>query len=447
MAFRFRNSIRIAPGIRLNLGKNGVSVSAGVKGATITAGSNGVYGNLGLPGTGLSYRTRLNKSASQRKRAEQEEKRQNRRERQQTALEVNQDFAELMLALDDKGTLLINACSGQPIPAEEHRKLLLNYNAEIHEWLEEQKDQINGDIDLLLNPHLDILTPDTTSLRHQVDPFTELQPKQPDFERIPLEPQKPVKPEFTWKDSLIIGRKNKRLQAWQADVDAWQLAHQAWQVKAKALEQAQAAPLQAYREALKAWRARKEAHDTEQRKLAATFADRLSTDTQVMTEVLKAELNALDWARETLIDFELDDTGRYLKLDVDLPEIETFPTQEARQGLRDLRLVITEKSPTQVRREYARHIHGVMLRIISTAFHTLPSLEALVIAGYSQRINPATGHIQDDYLFSAKVLRTVFAGINFHNLKEVDPVIALERFELIRDMSKSGIFRPIEPFN
>ncbi|HKM14297.1 MAG TPA: DUF4236 domain-containing protein [Marinospirillum sp.] len=445
MAFRFRNSIRIAPGIRLNIGKNGVSVSAGVRGATVTAGSNGVYGNVGLPGTGLSYRTRLDKSANQRKRSEQEEKHQSRRERQQATLDFNKDFSELVLTLDAKGGLLINTVAGQPLPAEEHRKLLLNYNVEIHEWLAEQMDKINGNISLLLNPHLDILTPDTTSLRHQVDPFTEPKPKQPIFEPWPLAPQKPVEPQFTWKDSLLPGRKNKRLRIWEEDIEAWKVSHQAWQIKVNALEQAQTAPLQAYREALGIWRARKEIHDTAQRELAATFADRLATDTQVMTEVLKAELNALDWARETLIDFELDKTGRYLKLDVDLPEIESFPTQEARQGVRDLRLVITDKSPTQVRREYARHIHGVILRVIGTAFHSLPSLETLIISGYSQRLNTATGHIQDDYLFSAKVKRSVFAGINFHNLKEVDPIIALERFELVRDMSKSGIFRPIEP--
>ena len=58
MAFRFRNTIRIAPGIRLNLGKTGVSLSTGVRGATVTAGKSGVHGNVGLPGTGLSYRTR-----------------------------------------------------------------------------------------------------------------------------------------------------------------------------------------------------------------------------------------------------------------------------------------------------------------------------------------------------------------------------------------------------
>jgi len=79
------------------------------------------------------------------------------------------------------------------------------------------------------------------------------------------------------------------------------------------------------------------------------------------------------------------------------------------------------------------------------AFHTLPSLEELIISGYSQRLNPATGNIRDDYLFSARVRRSVFAKINFHNLKDVDPVIALERFDLVRKMSKTGIFHPIEP--
>lgn len=447
MAFRFRNSIRIAPGIRLNLGKRGVSVSAGVRGATVTAGRQGVHGNLGLPGTGLSYRTRLDKSVNQRKRAEQEEKRQNRLERQQVALENNPDLAELNLGLDEKGKLLINTAAGQPLAGEEHRKLLLNFNAEIHEWLEEQMEKINGDIDLLINAHVDILTPDTVSLRHQIEPFSELQPEKPKLDAFPVEPKKPIEIELTWKDTFIPGRKTKRLNAWQAEVDAWQVKHQAWQEEVTRLKAIQAEPLAIYQAKLENWRERKQAHDVEQRTLADTFADRLESDTQVMVEVLKAELDALDWARETLIDFDLDETGQHLKLDVDLPEIETFPTQEARLGVRDLRLVITDKSATQIRRDYARHIHGVLLRIIGTAFHTLPNLEELIISGYSQRSNPATGHIQDDYLFSAKVKRSIFAGINFHNLKEVDPVIALERFELIRNMSKTGIFQPIEPLN
>jgi hypothetical protein len=59
MAFRFRRSVSVLPGVRLNFGKTGVSASVGVRGASVTVGRRGVYGNVGLPGTGVSYRTRL----------------------------------------------------------------------------------------------------------------------------------------------------------------------------------------------------------------------------------------------------------------------------------------------------------------------------------------------------------------------------------------------------
>ncbi|EBA00904.1 DUF4236 domain-containing protein [Marinobacter sp. ELB17] len=68
MAFRFRRTVSIFPGVRINLGKRGVSVSAGVRGANVTLGRNGLYGNVGIPGSGMSYRKRLlklNKTGSE----------------------------------------------------------------------------------------------------------------------------------------------------------------------------------------------------------------------------------------------------------------------------------------------------------------------------------------------------------------------------------------------
>ena len=57
MPFRFRRSIRIAPGIRLNLSKSGVSTSVGERGAHITVGHGHTRTTVGVPGTGLSYTT------------------------------------------------------------------------------------------------------------------------------------------------------------------------------------------------------------------------------------------------------------------------------------------------------------------------------------------------------------------------------------------------------
>jgi hypothetical protein len=52
---RFRRSIRILPGIRVNLGKRGASLSIGAKGAHVTIGHGKVRETIGLPGTGVSF--------------------------------------------------------------------------------------------------------------------------------------------------------------------------------------------------------------------------------------------------------------------------------------------------------------------------------------------------------------------------------------------------------
>lgn len=62
MGFRLRRSIKIAPGIKINLSKSGVSASIGPKGAKVTVGPHGTRKTVGLPGTGLSY-TSINKSS------------------------------------------------------------------------------------------------------------------------------------------------------------------------------------------------------------------------------------------------------------------------------------------------------------------------------------------------------------------------------------------------
>ena len=57
MGFRFRRSVKIAPGIRLNFSKSGVSTSLGGRGATVNLSKRGTRHTVGLPGTGVSYST------------------------------------------------------------------------------------------------------------------------------------------------------------------------------------------------------------------------------------------------------------------------------------------------------------------------------------------------------------------------------------------------------
>ncbi|USE84347.1 DUF4236 domain-containing protein [Acinetobacter tibetensis] len=58
MGLNFRKSFKIAPGVRLNVGKKGVSsVSIGGKGARVSISKKGTRSTVSAPGTGLSYST------------------------------------------------------------------------------------------------------------------------------------------------------------------------------------------------------------------------------------------------------------------------------------------------------------------------------------------------------------------------------------------------------
>ena len=56
MAWAFRKRIKVIPGVYINLSKSGISANTGVRGASLTFRSDGVYRNLGLPGTGIYSR-------------------------------------------------------------------------------------------------------------------------------------------------------------------------------------------------------------------------------------------------------------------------------------------------------------------------------------------------------------------------------------------------------
>lgn len=58
MSWRFRKSISILPGIKINLNGKSASISVGKKGMHTTLNTKGrITNSFGIPGTGLSYRT------------------------------------------------------------------------------------------------------------------------------------------------------------------------------------------------------------------------------------------------------------------------------------------------------------------------------------------------------------------------------------------------------
>ena len=59
MGFRFRRSVKVLPGVRLNISPTGISTTVGVRGATVNFGAKGTTVTVGIPGTGVSYSERV----------------------------------------------------------------------------------------------------------------------------------------------------------------------------------------------------------------------------------------------------------------------------------------------------------------------------------------------------------------------------------------------------
>jgi Protein of unknown function (DUF4236) len=72
MSFRFHRSMKLFPGVRLNFGKRGIGISAGVPGLRVGVDSRGKgYTSAGIPGTGLSVRKYAKKGDSPETQANQ----------------------------------------------------------------------------------------------------------------------------------------------------------------------------------------------------------------------------------------------------------------------------------------------------------------------------------------------------------------------------------------
>lgn len=57
--WRLRKSVKLAPGIKLNLSKSGISTTLGKKGASVNVGKKGMRTTVGIPGTGISHTSKI----------------------------------------------------------------------------------------------------------------------------------------------------------------------------------------------------------------------------------------------------------------------------------------------------------------------------------------------------------------------------------------------------
>lgn len=390
MALRFRKSIKLAPGLRMNLTGSGLSWTLGPRGASIGIGKRGARLNAGLPGTGLYSSAPL--AAGSPRRAVGTA----------TARTVSLDVTML-----EDGTLQLLDDAGNPTSEELIAAAKRQKGDVIRDVLQKKVDEINAQVEALGEIHLGTPSPDSKPT-FTPEPFTEAEPRPPMLRQPGL------------MDKMFASRRQQ-------------------------LEAANAAAQARYDEDRRQWQARKAAHEEEQVRRRMLVENLIYRSATAMEIFLEETLQDIVWPRETDVTFEVSEDGKRVVFAVDLPEIEDFPRKTASLPARGFKASIKEMSDAKRRKLYMAHVHGVGFRIIGESFAALPTVEQVIVSAHSQRPDRATGQVRDEYLYSVRVLRDAWRQINFAALENIDVVEALERFELRRDMSKTGVFKPVEP--
>jgi len=404
MGLRFRKSIKLAPGLRLNASLSGLSWSVGPRGMSMSVGPRGTFFNAGIPGTGLSSRQRV----GGRVRAVRESK-----------PTPNTQRLSVMTSFNDEGNLVMQHENGMPFTSELQAAALTQNKAVIMAALETEARNRADAIESLAKIHEDI--PDA-----RVPPVYAAAPFEWTTPDKPLEPR----PRPHGLFDKWLRKRRERIDAENA-------------LAAVKFEQAMAT----WRGEIEQIAAERRAHDQEEAKRKQLFEVEVRTDPQAMEQVLSETLQEIAWPRETLVSFELRDGGTVVVLDVDLPEVEDMPTFQWMPAKREQKLVKKDLPQTRVRELYMRHIHSLGLRLLGEVFAALPRCLAVVVSGYSQRVNSRTGQTEDQYLYSSHVVREQWLRLNFDSPERIDPVEAFDHFETRREVSKTGVFKPIEPLD
>ena len=224
------------------------------------------------------------------------------------------------------------------------------------------------------------------------------------------------------------------------------LWHWLWPPAKRRLEQANVRRRAAFDEGYRQWEWRKAKFDADEFSREQREAQGVWDDLDAMAQTLHERLAEIAWPRETVTDFDLGADERTIAVDIDLPDEDEMPDREWTMPAKRLKLTPKRISVTRQRKLYRDHVHGLAFRVLGAVFARLPAVQEARISGYRQVVDAATGDVRDQYLYSIKVTRERWERIHFDALDQVDPVAAAEAFTLRRDMTKTGIFRDIEPF-
>lgn len=424
---RFRKSVKVCPGVRLNFSKSGVSTSIGVKGASVTVGKKGVYANYGVPGTGIYDRKRIVKwedGSSARKVSYNNEGgtliKGEIGSKNSSSLDV--DPEQLTVNYKEDGTFefylggekvedksLISQIKRSP-DFKEHLKTMNENRIEEYKRIDEQYTKVGDKSCKIFGSAKEALIAFRPKL---VEP--EKYSKDISDDALMKEASEAVTTLKFWERDKLVAEKFEELR------------NQRLQEKAE-FERGEEARVNKLNKD----------NELQYEKVCALVNKIASGDEEVLDKVISDWVSTLDFPFDFNVDYAL--IGGKLFVDLDLPEIEDMPNKKAVEMASGV-VKIKDKTQKEVRKDYEDCVFGLAVFFASHLFNLAIGCDEIVLSAYTQR-RDKNGRIKDAYIISVKFLRESFEKIdNFSAAKQ-----QCMKFENACNQTSTGIFKEINPY-
>lgn len=455
---RFRKSITICKGVRVNFSKSGTSLTVGPRGASVNIGKNGTYLNTGIPGTGLYDRTKIGGgkrktgAPSRRPAAAQNTSARSGSGRPDYSGNSCNPYTsaadgstetfnggDFRLDYKEDGTVdIYDANTGERILNPAILRAIRRtpeYNEGVAKLSAQRLQEENAatqEIENLYKKSCPVYP--VSEYQSRLDA---LKPQQYQAETYPV-------PQPSREDITAKLRKDA-----EASVKTWKF----WQKDQLIEEYIQEHIRQALADAVVEWKVDKDDFVRKEQERAETenanyqrayqaqkehFQELLENDAETIDSVLNDWIAGVEMPFAFRIDYQLE--GDMLRVDLDLPEIEDMPRTYAQQ-LASGMVKIKDKPQKKIKSDYYDCVLGLGLCIATHFFGLAVGVQQIVMSAYTQR-RDKTGRMRDDYIYSVKFNRDDLLDLDLQ--KPVDELFF--KNENVCNVLYDKTFKTIIPF-
>lgn len=437
MAIRFRRSIKIFKGLRVNVNKNSVGLSVGGRGLGYTINSKGrKTSHIGIPGTGLSVvNTKTPKSTPTVT---------------NKAANTNSSIGEttIRMHLDEEGNMtyfypddtqitdpaVIRQIVNAPGYKAEKERMTIARNQnildEVNQYNEANEDLIN------ISKQSPARILDESDYIEELNNIEEKKYKIRSFN----EPMPTVE---DVKENLMKIAKEEIKGLFSAGEQRREYVENNYE--------------KLFNTRMNYWNKKKEEFDANEKKIEIEenkkYKEEYENERKYINNIIKGEeedvcndidlwLQGLEMPLEFNVNYDYSQSKGTLYVDLDLPEIEDFPKQNAVQ-LANGNKKMKDKSQTELFADYKNYVFGLAIFITGNLFNISPKIGKIIISAYTQR-RDNIGELVDDYIYSIKFDRE---KLKQSDLINNNPYQLCMQFENRSNANSNNSLKAIKPYD